>query len=52
MAWIGNWITEKAAGIAKTGLQAGGNIAGNAVGSVGTMIENTGRGLGNSATGP
>jgi len=50
MAFIANWAIDKvqttAAGYLKTGLQAGGNMAGNAVGGVGTLIETSGRSLG------
>jgi len=50
MAFIANWAIDKvqttAAGYLKTGLQAGGNMAGNAVGGVGTLIESSGRSLG------
>ena len=52
MSWIASWVADKAAGALATGLQAGGTLAGNAVGSVGTLIENTGRGVGNSTNGP
>lgn len=51
MAWIVDWATEKAAGAAHAGLQMGGNFAGNAVGSVGSMIENAGRGVGDGISG-
>ncbi|WPH00298.1 Hypothetical protein R9X50_00312300 [Acrodontium crateriforme] len=46
MSFIVNYVKDTAAGYLKTGLEAGGNMAGNAVGGVGTMIENSGRGLG------
>lgn len=52
MEWAKNWVTDKLAGYAATGIQAGGNLAGNAVGGVGTLIENSGRSVGQSANGP
>ncbi|KAK0263987.1 hypothetical protein LTS09_002338 [Friedmanniomyces endolithicus] len=55
MAFIANWAIDKvqttAAGYLKTGLQAGGNMAGNAVGGVGTLIESSGRSLGEGTVG-
>ncbi|PPJ54827.1 hypothetical protein CBER1_08437 [Cercospora berteroae] len=51
MEWAKNWVTDKLAGYAATGIQAGGNLAGNAVGGVGTLIENSGRSVGQSANG-
>lgn len=46
MSFIVTYVKDTAAGYLKTGLEAGGNMAGNAVGGVGTMIENSGRGFG------
>lgn len=50
MAFIANWAIDKvqttAAGYLTTGIKAGGNLAGNAVGGVGTLIENGGRSFG------
>ena len=46
MAFIMNYVKDTAAGYMKTGMEYGGTYAGNAVGGVGTMIENSGRGLG------
>ncbi|SMQ51557.1 unnamed protein product [Zymoseptoria tritici ST99CH_3D1] len=51
MAFITNWVTDKLAGYAATGLQAGGTLAGNAVGGVGSLVENSGRSVGQSANG-
>lgn len=46
MSFITGWISDKVSEYAKTGLQAGGSMAGNAVGGVGTMVENAGRSAG------
>ncbi|KAK3074060.1 hypothetical protein LTR53_003839 [Teratosphaeriaceae sp. CCFEE 6253] len=50
MAFIANWAVDKvkttASGYLATGLKAGGTMAGNAVGGVGTLIENGGRSVG------
>ncbi|KAI5363689.1 hypothetical protein Slin14017_G056530 [Septoria linicola] len=51
MEWAKNWVTDRLAGYAATGIQAGGNLAGNAVGGVGSLIENSGRSIGQSANG-
>lgn len=51
MEYVSNWVTDKVAGYAKTGIQAGGSLAGNAVGGVGTLVENSGRSVGQSANG-
>ncbi|KAK4931783.1 hypothetical protein LTR49_001848 [Elasticomyces elasticus] len=55
MAFIANWAIDKvqttAAGYLKTGIQAGGNMAGNAVGGVGSLIENGGRSFGEGTVG-
>ena len=48
MSFITGWIQEKAEGYLKTGIQAGGTLAGNAVGGVGSMIENAGKSAGGS----
>ena len=48
MAFIMDWAKEKAAGYLRTGIQAGGTLAGNAVGGVGSMIENAGKSAGGS----
>lgn len=45
---ITNWVEDKVAGYAKTGIQAGGTLAGNAVGGVGSLVENAGKTAGNS----
>jgi hypothetical protein len=52
MNYITNWASEKAASALTYGIQAGGTLAGNAVGAAGTAIESSGRGLGNSTHGP
>ncbi|KAF2160601.1 hypothetical protein M409DRAFT_70343 [Zasmidium cellare ATCC 36951] len=49
--WAKDWVVDKVYGAAKTGIQAGGTMAGNAVGGVGNLIENSGRGVGQSASG-
>ncbi|TKA69731.1 hypothetical protein B0A55_05275 [Friedmanniomyces simplex] len=55
MAFIANWAIDKvqttAAGYLKTGIQAGGNLAGNTVGGVGSLIENGGRTFGEGTVG-
>lgn len=51
MDYVTNWVTDKVAGYAKTGIQAGGTLAGNAVGGVGTLLENSGRAVGSSTNG-
>ncbi len=47
MSFIVNWVEDKVAGYAKTGIQAGGTMAGNAVGGVGTLVEGAGRSAAN-----
>lgn len=51
LAWAKDWVMDKVYGAAKTGIQAGGSMAGNAVGGVGSLVENSGRGLGQSTSG-
>lgn len=46
MAFIATWAQNKAAEYLKTGIQAGGTLAGNAVGGVGSLIEDSGRAFG------
>ena len=46
MAFITNWIEDKATGYLRTGIQAGGTLAGNAVGGVGGLVESAGRSAG------
>jgi len=41
-----NWAIDKASGYLKTGIQAGGTLAGNAVGGIGSTIESGGRAFG------
>lgn len=41
-----DWALDKASGYLKTGIQTGGTLAGNAVGGVGSTIENGGRSFG------
>lgn len=43
MSFITSWVTDKVSEYAKVGLQAGGSMAGNAVGGVGSMVENAGK---------
>lgn len=47
MAFITNYIEDKAMGYLATGLTAVGGMAGNAVGGVGSLIESSGRAVGN-----
>jgi len=46
MAFITNYIQNTAMSYLTTGLTAAGGMAGNAVGGVGTMIEQGGRSIG------
>jgi hypothetical protein len=46
MSFVVDWAKEKAAGYLKTGIQAGGTLAGNAVGGIGSTIESGGRAFG------
>lgn len=46
MAFIVDYVKDTAAGYLKTGIQAGGALAGNAVGGVGSTIEQGGRSFG------
>lgn len=41
-----DWALDTASGYLKTGIQAGGTLAGNAVGGVGSTLENGGRAFG------
>lgn len=45
-SFITGWVEDKVSGYLKTGIQAGGTLAGNAVGGVGTLIEGAGRTVG------
>ncbi|EME42741.1 hypothetical protein DOTSEDRAFT_73516 [Dothistroma septosporum NZE10] len=49
--WAKDWVVDKVYNAASTTIQAGGSMAGNAVGGVGSLIENSGRGVGSSAQG-
>lgn len=49
---ITNWVEDKVAGYAKTGIQAGGSLAGNAVGGIGSLVESAGRSAGDSKPTP
>lgn len=51
LQWAKDWAVDKIYGAAKTGIEAGGTMAGDAVGGAGTLIENSGRNIGNSASG-
>lgn len=51
MEWAKNWVIDKASGYAYTGIQAGGTLAGNAVGGAGSLVENAGRSVGQGTTG-
>lgn len=46
--FITNYIQNTAMGMLSTGITAAGNIAGNAVGGIGGVIENGGRTVGGS----
>lgn len=46
VAFIATWVQNKASEYLKTGIQAGGALAGNAVGGVGGLIESSDRSLG------
>jgi hypothetical protein len=52
MEWAKTFLLQKSAAALTAGIQATGALAGNAIGSAGTAIENTGRGVGNSTSGP
>ena len=41
-----DWVEDKATGYLRTGIQAGGTLAGNAVGGVGGLVESAGRSAG------
>lgn len=43
-----NWVEDKASSLLTTGVQAGGTLAGNAVGGVGSLVENAGQTAGQS----
>lgn len=51
MAFIANYIEDKAMGYLSTGLTAVGGMAGSAVGGVGTLIETSGRAVGDGTVG-
>jgi hypothetical protein len=40
---IAGWVEDKATGYLRTGIQAGGTLAGNAVGGVGSLVEKAGQ---------
>ncbi|KAF2487452.1 hypothetical protein BDY17DRAFT_11827 [Neohortaea acidophila] len=48
---IAGWVEDKATNYLRTGIQAGGTLAGNAVGGVGSLVENAGRTAGNTVSG-
>ena len=45
---VTNWVEDKASNLLRTGIQAGGTLAGNAVGGVGSLVEGAGRSAGQS----
>lgn len=45
-SFITNYIQNTAMGMLSSGITAAGNVAGNAVGGVGTMIQNSGQAVG------
>lgn len=49
--WAKDWVVDKVYNAANTTIQAGGSMAGNAVGGVGNLVENTGRGVSQSIAG-
>lgn len=51
VSYVTDYIQNTAAGYLKTGITAAGTMAGNAVGGVGGLIENSGRNIGNGAQG-
>lgn len=50
VSFVTDYIQNTAAGYLKTGVTAAGTMAGNAVGGVGSLVENTGRSIGGGAT--
>jgi hypothetical protein len=46
MSFVVDWVKDTVSGYAKTGIQAGGTLAGNAVGGVGSLVEGAGRSAG------
>lgn len=51
VSYVTDYIQNTAAGYLKTGITAAGTMAGNAVGGVGGLIENSGRSVANGAQG-
>ena len=49
---ITNWVEDKATGYLRTGIQAGGTLAGNAVGGVGSLIESAGKSAASGSLAP
>ncbi|KAK6431297.1 hypothetical protein LTR95_012540 [Oleoguttula sp. CCFEE 5521] len=50
VSYVTDYIQNTAAGYLKTGITAAGTMAGNTVGSVGGLVENTGRSVGQGAS--
>ena len=42
-----DWVEDKVTNYARVGIQAGGTMAGNAVGGVGSLVESAGSNAGN-----
>nr|OQO15909.1 hypothetical protein B0A51_16860 [Rachicladosporium sp. CCFEE 5018] len=51
VSYVTDYIQNTAAGYLKTGITAAGTMAGNTVGSVGGLVENTGRSVGQAIVG-
>lgn len=51
LSGIASWAEDKATNLLRTGIQAGGSLAGNAVGGVGGLVESAGQSAGNSMCG-
>lgn len=51
VSYVKNYLQDQAMGYLNTGLTYAGTYAGNAVGGVGSMIENGGRAVGQGTTG-
>lgn len=51
VSYVKNYIQDQAMGYLHTGITAAGTMAGNAVGGVGSLIENGGRSIGEGTSG-
>jgi hypothetical protein len=52
VSYVTDYVKNMAAGYIATGVTAAGTLAGNAVGGVGSLVENTGRSVGSGASSP